>query len=130
MQKFLELDEAQSLAIIKTIVGLGRMLDMNVVAEGLRDALDPKMADKVIQQMQTQVQKTPFSFLQRAESENLLTFIQDEHPQTIALILLIGTIFERVEFFVDIDVIRIHDFDDRYVKIAAKSNVRLFQPKS
>jgi flagellar motor switch protein FliG len=33
------------------------------------------------------VQKTPFSFLQRAESESLLTFIQDEHPQTIALIL-------------------------------------------
>jgi flagellar motor switch protein FliG len=33
------------------------------------------------------VQKTPFSFLQKAESENLLAFIQDEHPQTIALIL-------------------------------------------
>ena len=27
--------EAQSLAIIKTIVGLGRMLNMNVVAEGV-----------------------------------------------------------------------------------------------
>ncbi len=34
-----------------------------------------------------QVQKKPFSFLQRAESENLLTFIQEEHAQTIALIL-------------------------------------------
>jgi flagellar motor switch protein FliG len=33
------------------------------------------------------VQTTPFSFLQKAESRNLLTFIQDEHPQTIALIL-------------------------------------------
>ena len=43
--------------------------------------------EKVIQQIQTQVQKTPFSFLQKAESENLLTFIQDEHPQTIALIV-------------------------------------------
>jgi flagellar motor switch protein FliG len=38
-------------------------------------------------QIQTQVQKTPFSFLQRAESENLMAFIQDEHPQTIALIV-------------------------------------------
>jgi len=45
------------------------------------------MAEKVLGQIQTQVQRTPFSFLQRAESENLLTFIQDEHPQTIALIL-------------------------------------------
>jgi flagellar motor switch protein FliG len=52
----------------------------------LSEALDPKLAAKVMQQIQTQVQKTPFSFLQRAESENLLTFIQDEHPQTIALI--------------------------------------------
>jgi len=53
----------------------------------LKDSLDPKLADKVISQIQTQVQKTPFSFLQKAESENLLTFIQDEHPQTIALII-------------------------------------------
>ena len=53
----------------------------------LKNSLDGKLADKVIQQIQTQVQRTPFSFLQRAESENLLTFIQDEHPQTIALIV-------------------------------------------
>jgi len=52
----------------------------------LKDSLDPSVAERVMNQIQTQVQKTPFSFLQRAESENLLTFIQDEHPQTIALI--------------------------------------------
>ena len=53
----------------------------------VRSALDPKLADRIIGQMQTQVQKTPFAFLQRAESENLLTFIVDEHPQTISLII-------------------------------------------
>ncbi|MCH7847138.1 MAG: flagellar motor switch protein FliG [Planctomycetes bacterium] len=53
----------------------------------LEKSLDPKLADRMIQQIQTQVQRTPFSFLQKAESENLLTFIQDEHPQTIALII-------------------------------------------
>ncbi|MHC4416016.1 MAG: flagellar motor switch protein FliG [Planctomycetota bacterium] len=53
----------------------------------LRDSLDGKLADRVISHIQTQVQRTPFSFLQKAESENLLTFIQDEHPQTIALII-------------------------------------------
>ena len=52
----------------------------------LKESLDPNVAERVMNQIQTQVQKTPFSFLQRAESENLLTFIQDEHPQTIALI--------------------------------------------
>lgn len=53
----------------------------------LSGSMDPKQADRVLQQIQTQVQKKPFSFLQRAESENILTFIQEEHPQTIALIV-------------------------------------------
>jgi len=53
----------------------------------LMESMDPKEAEKVLSKIQTQVQKTPFAFLQKAESENLLTFIQDEHPQTIALIL-------------------------------------------
>lgn len=53
----------------------------------LKDSLDAKAAERVIQQIQTQVQRTPFSFLHKAESENLLTFIQEEHPQTIALIV-------------------------------------------
>jgi len=53
----------------------------------LKKALSASDADKAIKQVTQQVQTTPFSFLQKAESENLLTFIQDEHPQTIALIL-------------------------------------------
>ena len=53
----------------------------------LKDSLDSSLADRVISHIQTQVQHTPFSFLQKAESDNLLTFIQDEHPQTIALII-------------------------------------------
>jgi len=53
----------------------------------LLNSLDPTVAERLLSQIQTQVQKTPFSFLQRAESEDLLTFIQEEHPQTIALIL-------------------------------------------
>ncbi|HMB96145.1 MAG TPA: flagellar motor switch protein FliG, partial [Tepidisphaeraceae bacterium] len=53
----------------------------------LTKSLSKEDADRVIKQVTQQVQTTPFSFLQKAESENLLTFIQDEHPQTIALIL-------------------------------------------
>ena len=53
----------------------------------LQSSMEGKAAERVLAQIQTQVQKTPFAFLQRAESENLLTFIQDEHPQTIALIV-------------------------------------------
>jgi flagellar motor switch protein FliG len=53
----------------------------------IRKSLSSADADRIIKQVTQQVQTTPFSFLQKAESENLLTFIQDEHPQTIALIL-------------------------------------------
>ncbi|QQE13976.1 flagellar motor switch protein FliG [Planctomycetota bacterium] len=53
----------------------------------LMKSLDPKEAERIIQQISQQVRKTPFSFLQKAEAGNLLTFIQDEHPQTIALIV-------------------------------------------
>ena len=50
-------------------------------------SLDTKEADRILQQISQTVRKTPFAFLQKAESQNLLTFIQDEHPQTIALIV-------------------------------------------
>ena len=61
--------------------------NLDFARQVLLESMDPKQAERLLGQIQTQVQKTPFSFLQRAESENLLTFIQDEHPQTIALIL-------------------------------------------
>ncbi len=53
----------------------------------IRKSLSDDDATRIIKQVTQQVQISPFSFLQKAESENLLTFIQDEHPQTIALIL-------------------------------------------
>lgn len=53
----------------------------------LEKALPKDEAMRVMQQIEHQVYEQPFSFLQKAESENLLTFMQDEHPQTIALIL-------------------------------------------
>ncbi len=53
----------------------------------LMESMDPKEAERILGAISTQVRKTPFAFLQKAESQNLLTFIQDEHPQTIALII-------------------------------------------
>src|ERR1041384_467510 len=53
----------------------------------LAKSLPADKANKIIDQVNQAIQSAPFSFLQKAESENLLTFIQDEHPQTIALIL-------------------------------------------
>ena len=53
----------------------------------LEKCLPRDEAANIIEQIEHQVHQQPFSFLQKAESENLLTFIQEEHPQTIALIL-------------------------------------------
>lgn len=53
----------------------------------LSQSLSKDEADAIMQRISHQVRKTPFAFLQKAESSNLLTFIQDEHPQTIALIV-------------------------------------------
>jgi flagellar motor switch protein FliG len=47
----------------------------------LLKSLSEDEAKRIIKQVTQQVQTTPFSFLQKAESDNLLTFIQDEHPK-------------------------------------------------
>ena len=77
-------EEFYNISVVSEYVAEGNLDFARAV---LMQSMDPKSAERVIGQIQTQVQKTPFSFLQRAESENLMTFIQDEHPQTIALIL-------------------------------------------
>ncbi len=53
----------------------------------LDKALPSGQADKILQMVEHQVSRQPFSFLAKTDPSNLMTFIQDEHPQTIALIL-------------------------------------------
>ncbi len=77
-------EEFYQLALAQSFVGEG---GLDFAKEALRQAMDPQVADRILDQIQTQVRKSPFSFLQKAEAEHVLTFIQDEHPQTIALIV-------------------------------------------
>lgn len=44
-------------------------------------------ASSTLDNVQQSIEAMPFGFLQKVDSQNLLTFILDEHPQTIALIL-------------------------------------------
>lgn len=53
----------------------------------LGKAMSPDAANRILSQIEHQVYKQPFSFLGKTDGDSLLTFIQDEHPQTIALIL-------------------------------------------
>lgn len=53
----------------------------------LQKALPADQASHVMKLIEHQIYRKPFSFLAKTDPENLMTFIQDEHPQTIALIL-------------------------------------------
>ena len=55
--------------------------------ELLEKALGSEAALQVICKLTSSLQVKPFEFVRKAEASQLLNFIQDEHPQTIALIL-------------------------------------------
>ena len=60
---------------------------INYAKELLEKALGEDKAIDVISRLTSSLQVRPFEFIRRTDPSQLLTFIQDEHPQTIALIL-------------------------------------------
>ena len=57
------------------------------VARTLVERALGKAAGATLDTVRQSIEALPFGFLQKVDSQNLLTFIVDEHPQTIALIL-------------------------------------------
>lgn len=55
--------------------------------ELLEKALGTEKAMDVIGKLTASLQVKPFEFIRKTDAQQLLNFIQDEHPQTIALIL-------------------------------------------
>lgn len=55
--------------------------------ELLEKALGEERAQNVISKLTASLQVRPFEFVRKTEPSQLLNFIQDEHPQTIAMIL-------------------------------------------
>ena len=53
----------------------------------LTKSLSGTEAEAIVQHVEQALRATPFAFARKADAQNLLTFIQDEQPQTIALIL-------------------------------------------
>lgn len=60
---------------------------INYAKELLEKALGQEKAMEVISKLTSSLQVRPFEFVRKTEPGQLLNFIQDEHPQTIALIL-------------------------------------------
>ncbi len=59
---------------------------LNAIKPLLEKALG-KNAGSALENVRHSIEAIPFSFLQKVDSQNLITFIVDEHPQTIALVL-------------------------------------------
>jgi flagellar motor switch protein FliG len=78
------IEEYHSLALARTYTEAG---GLSYAKSLLNQTLSKEDAERVMHQIEHQFYAKPFTFLHKAETENLLTFIQDEHPQTIALIL-------------------------------------------
>jgi len=57
------------------------------VAKSLVEQALGKAASATLENVRHSIEALPFGFLQKVDSQNLLTFLIDEHPQTIALIL-------------------------------------------
>ena len=60
---------------------------INYAKELLEKALGVEKAKEVIGKLTANLQVRPFEFIRKTDPSQLLNFIQDEHPQTIALIL-------------------------------------------
>lgn len=64
------------------VAGGGLEVASHLVEKALGD-----QAGKTLENVRQSIQSLPFGFLKKVDPQNLLTFIMDEHPQTIALIL-------------------------------------------
>jgi flagellar motor switch protein FliG len=53
----------------------------------LEGALGSEKAVRILTRLQSSLQDIPFEFIKKADPNQIINFIQDEHPQTIALIL-------------------------------------------
>lgn len=60
---------------------------INYAKEILEKALGSQKALDVVNKLTASLQVRPFDFVRKADASQLLNFIQNEHPQTIALIL-------------------------------------------
>ena len=60
---------------------------INYAKDLLEKALGEDRAQEVIKKLTASLQVRPFEFIRKTEPQQVLNFIQDEHPQTIAMIL-------------------------------------------
>ncbi len=83
-QKEKVLDKFHSLLVAKEYISAG---GLDYAREVLEKALGPEKAVSIINRLTSSLQIRPFDFARKTDPSQLLNFIQNEHPQTIALIM-------------------------------------------
>lgn len=78
------MDEFYDICLAQKYISEG---GINYARELLEKALGHDKAMDVIGKLTASLQVRPFEFVRKTDASQLLNFIQDEHPQTIALIL-------------------------------------------
>ncbi|MCL1836299.1 MAG: flagellar motor switch protein FliG [Treponema sp.] len=83
-QKDAILDEFRELMMANQFISTG---GIDYARELLEKSLGSQKAIDIINRLTSSLQVRPFDFIRRTDPAHLLNFIQQEHPQTIALIL-------------------------------------------
>lgn len=83
-EKELVLEEFYQVCLAQQYIAEG---GISYAKELLEKALGEEKAQGVIAKLTASLQVRPFEFVRKTEPSQLLNFIQDEHPQTIAMIL-------------------------------------------
>jgi flagellar motor switch protein FliG len=78
------LDEFYEMAVAKRFVAQG---GIEFAKNLLEKSFGSERAFDILNRLQSSLQEVPFQFLKRADPSQVCSFIQDEHPQTISLIL-------------------------------------------
>jgi flagellar motor switch protein FliG len=78
------MEECYQLSMAEEYISQG---GVDYAREVLEKALGEQKAIEIINRLQGALQMTPFDFIKRTDPQQLLNFIQNEHPQTISLIL-------------------------------------------
>ncbi|MBQ9365491.1 MAG: flagellar motor switch protein FliG [Schwartzia sp.] len=83
-QKQQVMSEFYQMAMAKNYLSTG---GLEYAQDVLEKALGAEKAADIINRLTTSLQVRPFDFLKKTDPSQLLNFIQNEHPQTIALIM-------------------------------------------
>jgi flagellar motor switch protein FliG len=78
------LEEAHKSLNSATRIGRG---GLDLAKQLLAESLGEDRADEIMERLGATLAEMPFEALRRADARQLITFLADEHPQTIALVL-------------------------------------------